>query len=594
MKFELKSPFEYTTPEAIPAKDIIDLFVTVFTEYYNVPNVGHTFVNGPRGCGKSMMFRYMGPDCQSLVHNKKLNELEYFAIHIPIKEGQLDKTDLSLLANKHGEALLNEHFMVVNFAIKMFEKLGDTAFDDGAENIDALKKYYNEGFMKRLRDARCDKVPPLPSELQSCQSIFYHMKEICSQVNREFTQNFIYKLICASGPLPYEGAICLFADFLLPLLKALKELPFMPRAPIYLLIDDADNLNKIQTKILNTWVSLRTSKDVSFKISTQLNYKTYRTINGSRIDTPHDYSEINISDIYTAKKSVYKEKMKEAVERRLKKFGYKDITAEDFFPEDKKQEEQIKSLFEEYRKKFEGKQGYDFAYRYARPDFMKALTGNLDKFSYAGFDSLVHISSGIMRHFIDFANRMYTKQMATPAKRDLQYIDPGIQDHEIKAYSNWFFDENFSKLREDVDNNKDELNDFDKLRNLIEALGETFHLILFSDATERRVFSFALQNEPDAELRRILKLGVQNGYFQKSLIGNKMGTGKARLYILNRLLAPHFKLDPTSFAGYKFVTCDVLKEALYKPKTVVGRIQTRGVDSVFENPQHSLFRDGEI
>jgi hypothetical protein len=30
---------------------------------------------------------------------------------------------------------------------------------------------------------------------------------------------------------------------------------------------------------------------------------------------------------------------------------------------------------------------------------------------------------------------------------------------------------------------------------------------------------------------------------------------------------------------------------LHKPSTVVGRIKKDGVDSVFENPQRSLFRD---
>jgi hypothetical protein len=533
----------------------------------------------------------MRPDCQCLAQSKKISELDYFAIHIPVKEGQLDKTDLKLLANKHGEALLNEHFMVVNFAIKIFEELGDTEFENTRENSEALKSFYDDSFLKLLKYARWDSPCQLPSGLTDCKSIFYHAKEICSSIYRDFTENFIYKLVGSEGPLPYNGAICLFNDFLLPILTKIRDLPFMPPGPIYLLIDDADNLNKFQTKILNTWVSLRTSKYVSFKISTQLNYKTYRTINDMRIDTPHDYSEINISDIYTAKKSLYKERIKEAVERRLHKFGYKDISAEEFFPEDEEQEKKIKTLFNKYQRKREGKDGYDYAYRYARPDFMKSLKGNLNTFSYAGFNSLVHISSGIMRHFIDFANRMYTSQMAIPEKENLKYLDPGIQDHEIKEYSNWFFDENFSKLREDMENSEEEINDFDKLRNLIEALGQTFHLILFSNATERRVFSFALQNEPDTELRKILNLGVQNGYFQKSLIGNKMGTGKARLYILNRLLAPYFKLDPTSFAGYKFVTCEVLKEALHKPSTVVGRIKKDGVDSVFENPQRSLFRD---
>lgn len=588
----MKTPFEYATPEAIPAKDVVDLFVPVFKEYHNVLNTGHTFVNGPRGSGKSMMFRYMSPECQCLADpNKNIKDLDYFAIHIPIKEGQLDKTDLTLIKNRHGEALLNEHFMVINFTIKIFDKLLNTEFENSPESITLAKRFYDETFLKALNYSRWNKTEPLPQELNSLEDIFRFMKEVCSEINREFTVDFLYQLVCTEGPMPYKGAICTFTDFLHPMLEKICEWPFMPDGSIYLLIDDADNLTEIQTKILNTWVSMRTSKTVSFKISTQLNYLTYRTINNSRIDTPHDYSEINISEIYTTRKGLYKKRVKEAVERRLKKFGFTDISAEEFFLEDEEQEKKIKKLFDKYAKKFDGKKGYDYAYRYARPDFMKSLKGNLNTYSYAGFNNLVHISSGIMRHFIDVADRMYAHQVIKSGTNTLNSITPSVQDKEVKAYSNWFFDENFTKLREDNTNTNEDINDFDKLRNLIEAMGQIFNQILFSNASERRVFSFALQNDPGKELRKILKLSVQSGYFQKSLIGNKMGTGKAQLYILNRLLAPHFILDPTSFAGYKFVTCDVLNEALHNPHKVIRRVKNKGVDTVFDDPQMPLFED---
>ncbi len=364
----------------------------------------------------------------------------------------------------------------------------------------------------------------------------------------------------------------------------------MPSGPIYLMIDDADNLSLTQTKVLNTWVSLRTSKFLSFKISTQLNYSTYKTVNGSRIDTPHDYTFINLSDIYTTKKGLYRKRVKEAIERRLKKFKNEDIKAEDFFPKDAKQEKKVELIFKKYESKFEGKKGYDFAYRYSRPDFMKSLKGNMDTYSYAGFDSLVNISSGIIRHFIDFAHKMYVHQLAKLDNHEFKKIEPGIQNTEVKDYSNWFMTENFDDLIDDKANSGVEKNDFDKLGNLVSALGQTFHLILFSDATERRVFSIALQNDPDEDLKRILNLGVRNGYFHKSLIGNKTGTGKARLFILSRLLSPFFKLDPTSFAGYKFVTCNVLNDAMDNPQRIVGRVINKGVDEVLINPQQSLFK----
>lgn len=585
----MKSPFEYTSPEAISAKDIIDLFVPVFGEYLNVPNIGHTFINGPRGSGKSMIFRYMSPDCQLLVLDKPINQLDFFGIHIPIKEGHLDKTDLSLLKGKHGEILLNEHFMVINFSIKVFEKLGEAEFEDSKSNIAELVSFFNDQFIRLVHNARWDKEYSL-TEKKTCKDIFIQMKNICSEISVDFNRTLMTQIFNFEGNhIPYSGPIFQFIDFLLEILKGIQELSFMPKCPIYLLIDDADNLNEIQTKILNTWVSLRSSKTVSFKISTQLKYKTYKTVNNSRIDTPHDYSEINISDIYTSKKGLYKDRVKEAVERRLKKFGYSsEMTAEEFFPIDKKQEKSIDEIFAQYKKQ----KDYDYAYRYARPDFMKGLKGNLNTYSYAGFNNLVNISSGVMRHFIDFAHRMFTHQVSKSGS-EFKFIEDSVQDYEIKEYSAWFFDENFTKLREDYDNSDDEVSDFDKLRNLIEALGQTFHLILFSDATERRVFSFALQDDPDKELRRILKMGVETGYFHKSLIGNKMGTGKAQLYIFNRILAPHFKLDPTSFAGYKFVTCDVLKEAMYRPNTIIGRVKTKGVNGIMDNPQQSLFKDSD-
>src|SRR5439155_389802 len=82
---------------------------------------------------------------------------------------------------------------------------------------------------------------------------------------------------------------------LYPMLCTLRDLPFLPKGPIYLLIDDAHNLTTTQAVVLNTCVSTRTSSRVSLKISTQPGYETYYTISKRTIETPHDFSEVNNS-----------------------------------------------------------------------------------------------------------------------------------------------------------------------------------------------------------------------------------------------------------------------------------------------------------
>ena len=107
------------------------------------------------------------------------------------------------------------------------------------------------------------------------------------------------------------------------------------------------------------------------------------------------------------------------------------------------------------------------------------------------------------------------------------------------------------------------------------------------------MFSVALSQEPDQDILDVFKLGVRYGYFHESTIGNKEGTGRTRLFVLSRRLAPVFLLDPTSFAGYKFAMNSTLREAMEKPNTFVGKVKRDGVDVLFESPQLNLFSHEE-
>ena len=76
-----ENPFEIKTPEQNSAQDVVDLFVDVFPDFYQVLEKGHTFINGPRGSGKSMMFRYIQPDCQ--YYNIAISALYNHLIYSP-------------------------------------------------------------------------------------------------------------------------------------------------------------------------------------------------------------------------------------------------------------------------------------------------------------------------------------------------------------------------------------------------------------------------------------------------------------------------------------------------------------------------------
>lgn len=444
--------------------------------------------------------------------------------------------------------------------------------DEINSNLKELEVFYKEIFLWHVEISGQN----IDSFKITFESGVECLKKIISILNMMliYCKNYCKKVLNPDNNEEYTGPLCNYLDFLYPILLELKKLNFFPKGkPLFILADDAGYLNETQTKILNTWVSYRMSDDVSIKISTQLDYKSHLTVTNKTIDSPHDYSQVNIATIYTNSSDNYYHRIEDIVNRRLKKFLEIAVTSKEFFPPNLKQIEEIEKISESIKKEnFDENKSYaasDAARRYASSEYVKSLKRKKSgsTLSYAGFDNLVDISSGIIRHFLEPASIMFSEHLSKNTPQKISFIPDNIQDEIIQNYSRKFLEDEFESVKE-VHGDKAEgenLSKADKLFNLISGLGQVFHRIFVSERTERVVFSVALTDTPDKELLEIIDLAEHYGYLHKSSIGNKQGTGRCKLYILSRTLAPYFKLDPKGFKGYKFMSSDILKISLYDP-----------------------------
>lgn len=578
-RVEGNNPFKITTPEDLTANETVNLFVDVFTDFTQITDPGHVIIKGPRGVGKSMMFRYLQPDCQCLKMGKKIEELPYIAIYIPLKNTNFTLTELRRLENKHASAVLNEHLMVSHCIIRVLDNLISSGGIEGNYKYDEVMTFYKCVFSNILS---------LPQQSSSEEGTLGLLRLMVSQVKKVYRETIDYVKQCSfsNGILPYTGHLYDYIDYLVPLLEALSAAISNCDATFYLLLDDAHFLSETQTRILNTWVSTRTSRKVSLKISTQYNYKTYYTTNGATIDTPHDYIEIDIATVYTegqkTAKATYYRRISDIIRKRMDLHNIL-VPLNEYFPPDLEQENKIKDIEEQYKQQFDkglgrGYNRSDDARRYARPDFIKSLSGtskSSSTYSYSGFDQLVNISSGVVRYFLQLAHTMYAKAQAISTTGEVPFIDPAIQSSVVRDEANKFLFNELEALEQEGHEESFPKEDIRKLSNLIQGLGGLFRKVLLSNRSERRVFSIAISDTPTEEVLRILDIGIQLGYFHRSTIGRKEAgsIGRTRLYVLNRRLAPIWNLDPNGFAGYLFVKNQVLWDAITNPIKTVKNIQ---------------------
>lgn len=622
----MKNPFAITSPEDLTAEQANQLFVEMHSDYPEITRPGNTLIMGARGCGKSMLIRCSLPDFLMVRQKCSFSQLPYIAVCVSIKRTSLNLQELHKLDNAHIPYLINEHFLTLNVVMQSFLSLIKNLYEDESYNPEAYRDFFEKTYMWYLRAAGCkDLVEP---NYASPNDFFISLYDHLFKMSCNFIPYLSGLLVPEKPEISYSLPLLSFSRFIVPVFTKLLELPGFPKDKcLFIFIDDADNLSQIQTQILNSWLASRTQPTLSLKVSTQIGlYKTFLTSTGVLVEAPHDYQEVNISSLYTTKlpDGSFYDKAAKILIRRLYLAGYADDSAmknekvmeeslNTFFPSYDKQVKGIAAEAEIIRAAYEtngrGNRLNDDVRRYATPNYIRNLGGTSKSrrsYRYAGLENIIHLSSGIIRYLLDATAKMFDtaeNQISPEDKQSgkrVEFISTKIQDDVMRTKADFYLFTELPKGKE-LENEDFEIattnspqSTTDKLANLINAMGKTFHEILvsgkaddpFSGRAERKVFSIALSNpeQPDKELQQVFELGIRLGFLHKSYIGNKNGTGRTSLYVLNRCFAPIFTLDPTGFQGYLFMTNDDLRMAIHSGK------ELRNIDDNKSDSENGLYQ----
>ena len=177
------NPFTVTSPENMSAEDAFSLFVDVFSDFPKVRDPGHMFLHGPRGSGKSMMFRYLKPDCQCLKLKCDTSDLKFFSIYLPIKSTYLSLAELRRLEGKHADIILNEHFMTIHFSEMILASFSEIKIKDQyGKNLDALKKLVTELFYPSLKNCGWNGDEKSVSSFVTVDDCFKEMRAVGTDI----------------------------------------------------------------------------------------------------------------------------------------------------------------------------------------------------------------------------------------------------------------------------------------------------------------------------------------------------------------------------------------------------------------------------
>jgi hypothetical protein len=588
----MTNPFQVLPPEQLPIPRFKEIFVKEYTEVNMLESPKDFFIFGSRGSGKSMLLNYMelshqlyysGNDLTKFRDDRK--DKKYMGIMVHATRQRLDtETYETLVKNQIVEQEFAKTLCFHDFIMSILNRITKTLIE-----TEPIVDYLRKCKQSEVRNFCKDMLSKLDSKgIHNGEFDFdsatldpmVALKAISDIFSRERANLtvFLSDKLQSKPELYYSGNYSTF-EHLQEVARSLKSLLDIPEGVFYILIDNADDMKSTMQVCVDDVVKQREHMDICFKVA----IKKGTDWNFATIEEPHDYSSATIDELYSTSHTIYAQKIREIAIRRLEIAGL-DSSVEKFFPKSANEEKLLANIRKELREKYlieyeelfkSGKAKVSKAdfignrvNKYAEAELFRRLGRNPK--SYAGFNNMIHLSSGIVRQFLDLASKMVEEQVQKNAGKTLNAITLSTQNEIIKRYA----DEDIDRLkkkyevleRSGIPSKIEEGKKTKLLFNLIEALGKYFkERLMNSELKEPRVFTFTLIDQGTIpEVEEVLRLGVNENYFQSYWYSTKSGVGKYPGFALNRKLCPRYVIDCTSFRGRIEICSESIRSAMRK------------------------------
>ncbi len=550
----MKNPFEYEGASKFSEDEIIEVFIEDHNFSRFVSSKRNIFLVGERGTGKTMVLLYNATPIQ-IKKAKKQNitpDVSLINVYIPCNTPLTHRREYELL-QEFEASVISEHF----FVLAIMSKIVDTVavIPDILDGCDESKLILE---FQYLFDQE-----PMPG------FSFFEILKLRNQRELVESQKALNKMEKESF---YEHAIS-FSSGVVTLVNLLKKLPRIADSHFSLMIDDAQLLNPYQSSVLNSWIAYRENNPFSFKVATsKIGRPSFRTASGGEILPGHDFTMVDLEQPYQNQFSVFGKYARDIVKKRLEIAGI-NKNPEEFFPENDFFVEDLKAC--EAKVRMEAEKRYlatetkkitDYVYKYARAEYFRSRSSKANRPPYSGFETLVHISTGVIRNLLKPCFWMFDAAYSNTVNKEnaIEFIPPAIQTEVFidRSKKKWEWLKN--GLNESIDCTQAEAK---YVFQLFDNLAILFRERLLHHKSEPRAISFSISNQTfdkTDELHKVL-LNAQKAQILYTYSSCAKDSGRRETYYVpNRILWPDRGLDPVGQHARVSIPANELWDAAFK------------------------------
>ena len=247
---KIRNPFEFEAASSLSDERVADYFIDDENYSRFIQSRRNVFVVGERGSGKTMALLYSSARIQRLIAKRESRDatLEHIGIYVPCNTPLTYKPEFELL-DSFLAAVLSEHLFALSIAHSIVSTLVE---------IPDLTRNADEHTLREELSAVLD------ADLHKDLDLFDSIRVFLETQIRDTQRTAVSRELDA-----YHHDTFSFGSVVLPLLTAFRRrIPSLGQTHFLLLIDDAQALNEVQIRALNSWIAFRDHSLFSFKVAT--------------------------------------------------------------------------------------------------------------------------------------------------------------------------------------------------------------------------------------------------------------------------------------------------------------------------------------